>query len=242
MKINCERNVTGDTTSTLLTVKGTLAMSQAVTRSLAATKSKEWTVCPDRLRASRASPQPKSATTQSFGLQLKKGNLRSVSITWWQQQSASFYFFWRSEMIMSKGLTGHLATWFWKPLWYTSNAWGSSWKSVQAWSLRVVYSCSFKYLKSIFAIHFCTKIRTNDIRYLKCADSSLSLDSSAKDFLGWFFLLMAGVTSLDTSEAGPCLLNMILNLFISMGSLCCFDFLIAAWGFLLLSCWAVEAA
>merc|ERR1712203_1010164 len=74
-------------TSTEQDSSGTLAISQATTLSLAATRSKLWTVARWTLCASLASPHPKSATTAFLG---------------------SFF---TSAMIRSSGSNGHWFAW-----------------------------------------------------------------------------------------------------------------------------------
>eukprot|EP00965_Chrysotila_dentata_P134630 4453452-Pleurochrysis_carterae.AAC.1 len=59
------------TASRLESESGTLATSQAVTRSLVGSRSNEWTVCFTRALIS-ASPQPMSATTQRGGCQVNQ--------------------------------------------------------------------------------------------------------------------------------------------------------------------------
>eukprot|EP01139_Manchomonas_bermudensis_P007604 Amastigsp_a181803_6.p4 type:complete len:111 gc:universal Amastigsp_a181803_6:196-528(+) len=64
-------------TSTDSSSRGTCAMSHAVTRSLAATRSNEWTRCLASA-ATRASPQPKSATTSEVFCPRSQPTIRST--------------------------------------------------------------------------------------------------------------------------------------------------------------------
>ena len=68
------------TTSTELDCKGVWDISQGVTLEFMATKSKEWTVFWGTLAANVASPQPKSAIIQCFGLLKNKQNELCTSL------------------------------------------------------------------------------------------------------------------------------------------------------------------